>query len=81
MKTVKKFKVGDYVEVVGEGNTSVNEGEQGVVTDASDQSRLGIIFSARDDLWAESTWRREARLLKLLYRPPRYRGKEAKDER
>lgn len=63
------IKVGDYVEVVGRGNTGVEEGEQGIVIDATVQTYLGIIFPARVDLWAESIWRREAKQLKLLYRP------------
>ena len=71
MATVKKFKAGDYVEVLGGDSAGVVTGEQGIVIDDRYQSSLGLMFPARHDLWATESgcWRVAARLLKLLYRP------------
>ena len=66
----KKFKVGDYVEVLpGKGNAGVEDGEQGFVVTASNPSTLEVIFPACEVLlWHESHWRVTENGLKLICR-------------
>ena len=68
---MKKIKTGDYVEVLpGAGNTGVEDGEQGLVVDDSNQSSLRLIFPAGNDpFWVENEWRITSGKVKLLYRP------------
>lgn len=78
MSKVKILKVGDYVEVIENGNARVEVGEQGIVVDDTNgQESLDILFPARDDHWGRDEqkalgnygWAARAKGLKLLYRP------------
>ena len=74
---MRKFKVGDYVEVLDGASGRIEVGEQGLIIEDEEQGSLAVIFPARDDHWASDErkplgnfgWLVRASYLKLLYRP------------
>ena len=65
---VRKFKVGDYVEVLpGRGNSGVKDGEQGLIIGDSHQGSLALIFPASpDSCWSEDGWLTSSTHIKLV---------------
>ena len=67
---MKEFKVGDYVELIGNANHGIEVGEQGIVIDDRSQMSLVLMFPARNDLWADDRcgWCTRNAWLKLIKR-------------